>query len=653
MLNHKRGNRMNNKLKERTALKEKRIREVDEIDSDTIAYIQPQGGIKFYLDHVRTGTGYEACIQLYGFPTFVDTHWLSNVCYYEGAITVISVSTENMEEAKKNIGKSLKEVRGRATAEKKDTGVKDATDSYGDLFELYEEVQRFNKVLKTVTVRIYIKAKTLAKLEEREEQILNKLDSYKGCVMLNEQYYEWKSMYEPYSEQQKYPNARVGIPLLDEALAAGDPFHFSFLHDPNGVYLGSTSCGGTVNFNQFYKSITRMYYNVLIIGAMGSGKSTLLKKLGYNAYILGDFVRLFDVTGELEYMSEVCGWKRINLDGTDGIFNMFQILKVDKNESICYSRHIAKMDIIFELLAGESNNQEIITFNECLRQMYLDMNIMPEQMTENTNITGLMSNQYPTMTDFINSVQKQMDKIIAQPAGNAAEETLLSTEVTRLDNVRRIFTSARNNFGKMLDGHTSIDNIMDVPGVVYNIKNIAALPANIANVILYMTLSMCWDNCTRNGLVQKKLYEEGKISANDVIHFLVEFDEAHKIMNAKFPVAVHQLTDMQREMRKVFGGLVLATQSISECIPDDATSENVQQIKDLFAFSNYKFIGIQDESNVTKLKQAFGNTLTETEYEKIPRLKQGNFILSIQGDKNIEFKVYASADELNLFRGGA
>ena len=28
-------------------------------------------------------------------------------------------------------------------------------------------------------------------------------------------------------------------------------------------------------------------------------------------------------------------------------------------------------------------------------------------------------------------------------------------------------------------------------------------------------------------------------------------------------------------------------------------------------------------------------------------------ILSIQGDRNIEFKVYASDDELNMFRGGA
>lgn len=224
--------------------------------------------------------------------------------------------------------------------------------------------------------------------------------------MLNEQHYEWKSMYLPYKEQQEFPNARIGIPMLDEALAAGDPFHFSYLHDPNGLYLGSTSCGGSVIFNQFFKTQIRTYYNVLILGNMGSGKSTLLKKLGHNAFILGDFVRLFDVTGELEYMSEICGWKRINLDGTDGIFNIFQILKTDVNESICYSRHIAKLDIIYEILSGENDTQEIITFNQCVRRMYLDMEIVPEKI-ENEIITAYASSAYPTVTDFIEYVKKR------------------------------------------------------------------------------------------------------------------------------------------------------------------------------------------------------------------------------------------------------
>lgn len=633
--------------------KSKKIEEKIKYEPDLLEYIQPQGGIKFSIDYARTGTGYETCIQIYQFPTYIYSHWLSDICYFEGAITTIDIHTENEEDALQNISKSMKEYRGRSGSEKNDTGVSDAVNAYSDLSRLYESVKRMSRTLKSVIVRIYFSAKTKAELEKRQAEILNKLDEYKGSIMLNEQKYEYQAMFLPYKKQQELPNARLGIPILDEAIAAGDPFHFASLSDPNGLYLGSTSCGGSVMFNPFFKSSVRTYYNTLILGNMGSGKSTLLKKLSYHSFLLGDYVRLFDVVGELRYMADVCGWTTINLDGTDGIYNMFQILKVDEDEGICWSRHTAKLALIYEILSQEHNPQEIISFNKCVKNMYNRIGILPDEIKYDDKITGYSPEEYPTMSDFISHIELEMEEIMRKKTDTKAEEKLLVDEVVRLSNIKRVFVDVRDNYGKMLDGHTSIDNIMDTQGVVFNIKNIASLPAHIANTILYETLSMCWDNCTRNGLIMKQLYEEGKIGIDEVVHFLITFDEAHKIMNTRFPVALQQLTDMQREMRKVFGGLCLATQSISECIPEGSSEDSVRLIKDLFSFSNYKFIGKQDESLKQTLKNAFGSALNDNEYNRIPVLGQGNFILSIQGDRNIEFKVYASDDELNMFRGGA
>lgn len=633
--------------------KSKKIEEKIKYEPDLLEYIQPQGGIKFSIDYARTGTGYETCIQIYQFPTYIYSHWLSDICYFEGAITTIDIHTENEEDALQNISKSMKEYRGRSGSEKNDTGVSDAVNAYSDLSRLYESVKRMSRTLKSVIVRIYFSAKTKAELEKRQAEILNKLDEYKGSIMLNEQKYEYQAMFLPYKKQQELPNARLGIPILDEAIAAGDPFHFASLSDPNGLYLGSTSCGGSVMFNPFFKSSVRTYYNTLILGNMGSGKSTLLKKLSYHSFLLGDYVRLFDVVGELRYMADVCGWTTINLDGTDGIYNMFQILKVDEDEGICWSRHTAKLALIYEILSQEHNPQEIISFNKCVKNMYNRIGILPDEIKYDDKITGYSPEEYPTMSDFISHIELEMEEIMRKKPDTKAEEKLLVDEVIRLSNIKRVFVDVRDNYGKMLDGHTSIDNIMDTQGVVFNIKNIASLPAHIANTILYETLSMCWDNCTRNGLIMKQLYEEGKIGIDEVVHFLITFDEAHKIMNTRFPVALQQLTDMQREMRKVFGGLCLATQSISECIPEGSSEDSVRLIKDLFSFSNYKFIGKQDESLKQTLKNAFGSALNDNEYNRIPVLGQGNFILSIQGDRNIEFKVYASDDELNMFRGGA
>ena len=564
--------------------KSKKIEEKIKYEPDLLEYIQPQGGIKFSIDYARTGTGYETCIQIYQFPTYIYSHWLSDICYFEGAITTIDIHTENEEDALQNISKSMKEYRGRSGSEKNDTGVSDAVNAYSDLSRLYESVKRMSRTLKSVIVRIYFSAKTKAELEKRQAEILNKLDEYKGSIMLNEQKYEYQAMFLPYKKQQELPNARLGIPILDEAIAAGDPFHFASLSDPNGLYLGSTSCGGSVMFNPFFKSSVRTYYNTLILGNMGSGKSTLLKKLSYHSFLLGDYVRLFDVVGELRYMADVCGWTTINLDGTDGIYNMFQILKVDEDEGICWSRHTAKLALIYEILSQEHNPQEIISFNKCVKNMYNRIGILPDEIKYDDKITGYSPEEYPTMSDFISHIELEMEEIMRKKPDTKAEEKLLVDEVVRLSNIKRVFVDVRDNYGKMLDGHTSIDNIMDTQGVVFNIKNIASLPAHIANTILYETLSMCWDNCTRNGLIMKQLYEEGKIGIDEVVHFLITFDEAHKIMNTRFPVALQQLTDMQREMRKVFGGLCLATQSISECIPEGSSEDSVRLIKDLFSF---------------------------------------------------------------------
>ena len=97
--------------------------ELEKYDSEILEYIQPQGGIKAYIDHVRTGTGYEACIQIYNFPTYIEAHWITNVCYYEGAITTIDVTTENESAALQNINKSLREYKGRGAAERNDTNL--------------------------------------------------------------------------------------------------------------------------------------------------------------------------------------------------------------------------------------------------------------------------------------------------------------------------------------------------------------------------------------------------------------------------------------------------------------------------------------------------------------------------------------------------
>lgn len=629
---------------------------IDELGYDPylLDKIQPQGNISFNgSDYVKTGTGYETCLHVVDFPGYLDVHWMSKICNLAGVITTIDISTEDTNEVKKNINRSIKEqkIRFRTGGEGGDT--MDATQRYKELQKTYNDIANLGEVIKLLHIRIFVSHPTLVGLENRVDEIMHTLDDFKSAVFLNEQKQEWLSLYLPYSEQQKFDNARYGQPLVSEAVAAGNPFHFSSLNDPQGEYLGMTPCGGTVNFYLFTRTKIRTSYNAVVLGSMGSGKSTLLKKLAESSFMRGDFVRTFDPSNEWSFMIDKLGGKVVNLDGTDGIINIFDILKTDESEKVSYVRHISKLTTEYILLSKCTDNQEIITFEDSVRELYIDCGIVndKEEINENKRVTGLNSAAYPTISDYVNFLDQKIERMkISQ---NAIRAQIDGLELVRLDNIRRNFRRVKNNYGSILDGNTTIPNIMDVQIVCFNIRNVLNLASNIADVILFNTLSLNWDNCTRNGMIMKNLYEEKKIHEDDIIHFVVFYDELHKLINAKKTTAIKQLTDMQREMRKYFGGLVLATQSVREMVPKNSKVEDVRLINDLFDLSIYKFIGRQDSNTMTELEDAFGKSLTRSELDRIPKLQQGQFILSMAGDSNLEFKVFADNEELDLFRGGA
>lgn len=623
-------------------------------DPYLIEKIQPQGNISFKpCDYVRLGTGYETCLHIIEFPGSLNVHWMSKVCNIAGVITTIDISTEDTNEVKKNINKSIKEQNIRYRTGGSGGEAMDASQRFKELTKTYNDISNLGEVLKLLDIRIFVPNVTLPGLETRTDEIMRTLDDFKSAVFLNEQRQEWMSLYRSYSEQQKLDNARYGQPLVSEAVAAGNPFHFSSLNDPAGDYLGMTPCGGTVNFYLFTRTKIRTSYNAIVLGSMGSGKSTLLKKLAESSFSRGDFVRTFDPSNEWSFMIDKLGGKIVNLDGTDGIINIFDILKTDSSEKVSYVRHISKLTTEYKLLSGCTDNQEIISYETSVNELYVECGIMnsDQVISENSRVTGLPASSYPTISNYVLFLDKKIDNM--KISDNATKAKIDGLELVRLDNIRRNFRRVKNNYGSILDGHTTIPNIMDQQLVCFNIRNVLNLADNIADVILFNTLSLNWDNCTRNGMIMKNLYEEKKIHEDDIVHFLVEYDELHKLINAKKTVAIKQLTDMQREMRKYFGSLVLATQSVREMVPKNSKSEDVQLINDLFDLSIYKFIGRQDSNTMEELENAFGKSLTRSEIDRIPKLQQGEFILSMAGDSNLEFRVFADNDELDMFRGGA
>lgn len=631
-------------------LRKKKKNTPEDIDHELIERIEPAGGITAKDEkYLSSGNAYIACIHVYGFPRKLPRHWMSKLCNIPNTIATIDVGTENMNEVVTNINKSIGEQKSRVQLAKSHAELRDSQSRIAELDNLYEEISNYGEIIKDLQIRIFVSNRNMYLLQEQVDKIISKLevDKFKAAVFLNEGKREFESLFQNFKEQEKEPYTVIAQPLTSTTVAGGNPFHFSSLEDPYGQYLGTTPCGGSVIFDLYEKTSTRLFYNAIVLGTMGSGKSTLLKKQFKQRAILGDFVRAFDVSGEFTTLTKELGGKVISCDGSGGIQNPFEILKSAESDSGSFARHISKLSTWYQFLVPSADANELTNYKTLLYDFYKEYELLPDG---ERRITGLPSEYYPIMEDFYNYIVDRM-MLIQKTTYKGIEKEARITEYVNLENLAKIFKDLISTYGHIFNGHTNFDNLKDVQIITYDMSRLKEMEARVFDAQLFNILSTCWDNCVTNGTVMKDLYEQGKIKWEEIVHFLILIDESHRWLNVQKLYAVDLISKYMREARKFFGGIILASQSIRDYIPS-GNFEGVDELKKLFELTQYKFIFHQDANALSLFDEVFENVLTRTQRNRIPNLGQGECILCISGEANMEFKVYLSKEEAKLFTGG-
>lgn len=620
---------------------------------DFIYRIQPAGGLSFKESYTRKGDGYETCIQVYDFPTHVDEFWLYDILNMNNVITSIDIAPAKTTSVINNINKSLREQLDRFYNEKDQTEKISAETKYNELTQIFNEISRAGEAVKLVTIRIYVSGKTLVDLEENVKNILETLEglSFKGSVFLNETEYEYCALLNSHSNIKQFPNKRTGKEIGAQVLAAGYPFHFTKLDDPDGTYLGCTDTGGSVLFDMFHKDKQRRYYNGIFFGTMGSGKSTGLKKLTFDNSCRENIIRGIDVTGEFEKVVNKIEGKMIALDGTNGIINLLQILKTSSKEGVSFMQHLSKLTTFYKFLSPDASDEICKEFELLTRKLYIKFGIYKENaVEEDLKVTGLSKESYPIFSDLLNLVREELYGDIEK---NIIRKELSPNKIQRLESIELTIESMVKNYGYLFDGYSTIEDITNEQVVFFSIRNLTSMKREIFNAQMFNVLNLLWDNMLQNGMKYKKLYDTNSIKWEDIIRYLIVIDEAHRIINSQNLLAVRFLIEFEREARKYFGGLIFVSQSIRDFVPEGISTEGLNEIKTLFELTQYKFIMQQDNNALQTLRTVFDGSLSESELNKIPMLKEGECILSINGVGNIAFHIEASEKELALFQGGA
>lgn len=622
-------------------------------DSFLLERTQPQGGITFAdTKYILSGGGYETCLHIYEYPKSLEDFWLARLCNINNTVTIVDIATDDIIAVKKNINKSLREQQYRYDEAKNYQDSYDAKKRFAELERLYDEINSMSEVVKLIHTRIFISDMSWQNLEEKVKTIKEQLESngYLGTIFLNETKAEWTSMCKPYYKQEQELGFTYGQPLTSNAVAAGNPFHFSNLTDERGQFLGKTPCGGNVLFYLFTKSRSRLYYNFLCTGTMGSGKSTLLKKQVLATAIMGDYVRVFDISGEFTTLVNVLGGKVIKLDGSGGILNPLEILRGGDNDVVSFTRHISKVSTIYKFLVGGAcDTEELITFEEILRELYRKFGFEMKDGKMIGPITGLPANHYPIFSDMLDFIQSKIETIQSETY-EEVELALVEKNLMLLDKIQKVIKNVVYTYGNLFNGYTSMDNIQDEQIVAFDISSLKEMKTEIFDSQIFNMVSLCWDNCVTNGkLMMKGMYEK-TLEPWDVVHTLILIDESHRWVNAKKPYALELITIYLREARKYFGGIGLASQSIRDYVPEGADSAEIDKLKTIFELTQYKFIFHQDSNVTPMLNNIFNGVLTLSQIARIPKLDVGECILCM--DQNIEFKVHLPADEEAIFQGG-
>ena len=616
-----------------------------------LSEIQPQGGVKFDENKIIKGDGYEACLYVYAFPTEVDQFWLNSIVNIENTIATIDIATEAKELIIRKIDKALDEQNSRYNEAVKHSDRKKAEKEYRILELLADEVMQRGEVIKLITVRVYVSAPTRTELEETIDKVRKKIEEgklFKAIVLLNEQNYEYQSLFTSYAVQREYDNKRKWKPIPALSLGAGLPFHYTSINDPRGLFIGTTTTGGSVIFDLFHNTNKRISYSCLLMGKPGSGKSSLMKKIIVNNIISGNYVRSIDVANEFSALVEFLGGKEIFLDGTGDIVNPLHIYPTIADERTgmiledkCFASNLARLNNLYRTLKPTCSEDEISEFEILICEFYEEFGI------EKRKATQYKASQYPILDDFLKYVRKQLY------FENGKVRELTPSRLARLESIELLISKLILNYGDLFNAHSTIDDITKVQFVSYNCTNLKQMDKRIFTTQLFTALSSIWGQALVVGRKEKYDYENGNKSEDEVKKFLLVLDEAHNFINVNNVDAIEIVETAIRELRKFFGGVMLASHTINDYVPENAKNHQaLERIKKIFTMTQYKFIMKQDTADKELLGKVFKGILSESEIDSIPKFGKGRCILAIDGLSNVSMQVQLSEEEKLIFKGG-
>lgn len=520
------------------------------------------GHIRFYPEYYVCGNFYKSCWAVTEYPpTTEENAILAHLADHSGVNLRIYCRYVEPNESRKIVQAAVRKNHMMATANDVNESIK-AQDNINDVVELISELRRNKEPLLHCSVFIELRATSLDKLKELQDDIQMELQRCKVTVdrlILRQKEGFLSAMpggFNCFGQQYE----RI---LPASSVANLFPLNYSGKTDEHGFYLGRDKYGSNVIVDFDKRTQDKTNSNAIILGNSGAGKSYLMKLLLCNLRESGKSIIVLDPEQEYEelcvnlggtYIDMMSGeyminplepkaWSDGERPGDDAVPETFR--KVSR-----LSQHISYLKDFFRAYK-DFTDAEIDTIEIMLLKLYARYGI-----DDSTDFDTLISEDYPMMSDLYDLVEKEFMAF-------DNEKKHLYTEEMLQNICLGLHSMCIGAESKYFNGHT---NIRDNEFLCFGVKGLMDTNKKLKDTLLFNILSY----------MSNQLLGRGNTVA--------AIDELYLFLSNL--TAIEYIRNGMKRVRKKDSAFILASQNIEDFL----LPEIKEYTKPLFSIPTHHFL---------------------------------------------------------------
>ena len=641
-------------------------------DLKFIADTQPAGNIKIHSGYIEMGNAFVTFLDVYKYPkNNLGFFWLSSLVNQEKVIAFLSIGTQSKQKIQSELDRSISELQSRMIDSHSKASETLGSESEAQKFyQLLSDLDTESETEKKIFLRLMIYDTSLSKLLNHVQEIRENYYAYAMSRFIDEQKYDYQSIFMPLSKQEKMANHRLAKDI--EAYDLGGSYMFDYINliDEGGHYFGFTPTNGAFIFNPFnLKNNNRTRVFSLVAGQSGMGKSTFLQQLNDDAFMRGEYIRNFDVSGE--YTQSTLNQKGIIIDTTkeENQVNIFEIFPTVTNsagnkisEIGSFNQNISRIKTTAHILDDSLSKNDLKMLEGLLNQFYIQKGmwtVNPRHNADKINVLNLPHEQYPTLSEFVIFLEEQQHLKESKISNN-------NVELESIKNITHTFRLLLEKHSDIFDGHTTIPNLEKERVVTFDMSAVKAMSTTSSDNKLFQAqffsyLSLISSHTVNNGKkIRQKIKNHQLVDDQlgmNIDYYYINIDETEDYFQLQFPDVVAVLANFMEEMRKNYVGITLAFPTLKDILLSNETGskeyfEYQQAVNKIFGLIQYYHFFQLSNGDQKAISEYFkrNRSVTIEQLDTLKNLEPHQLLTTIVGERSYRWETQLLDEQLARYK---